>query len=136
VERLALIAPLKPGAETAAVELIAADPPFELELSGFERHTIYLSAGEVVFVFEGHQVEWALDALLDEPFNWTLSDAFERWRPLLDEPPRIAREQFSWSRSRTSEDASARTSEPQQSGGLSDDSRQANDSEEALDEGA
>jgi hypothetical protein len=108
VERLALIAPLKPDAETAAAELIAAEPPFDLERSGFDRHTIYLSADEVVFVFEGHQVEWAVDELLDDPFNWTLADAFERWRPLLDEPPRIARERFSWSRSRTPEGASTK----------------------------
>jgi hypothetical protein len=107
VERLALIAPLKPGAEAAAAELIASEPPFDLERSGFERHTIYLSAGEVVFVFEGHEVEWSVDALFDEPFNWTLSDTYERWRPLLDEPPRIARERFSWSRPPTAKDASA-----------------------------
>ena len=57
MERLVLIASLKPGAEAAADDLIAAGPPFDLEKSGFERHAIYLSSGEAVFVFEGHEVE-------------------------------------------------------------------------------
>jgi hypothetical protein len=103
VERLALIAPLKPGAEIAAAELIASDPPFDLEHSGFERHSIYLSAGEVVFVFEGHEVEWSIDALLDDPFNWMVSAALERWTEVVAEPPRIARERFSWARRPTAE---------------------------------
>ena len=98
MERLALIASVKPGAETTAAELIAEGPPFDLERSGFERHSIYLSAGEVVFVFEAHEVEWLIDALVDAPFEWMLSDALERWSPLVEGPPRIAREHFSWTR--------------------------------------
>lgn len=98
MERLALIAPLKPGTEAAAAELIASAPPFDLEHSGFDRHSVYLSAGEVVFVFEGHEVEWSIDALLDDPFNWMLADALERWNDVVAEPPRIARERFSWAR--------------------------------------
>ena len=98
MERLLLIAPLKPGAEDAAAELIAEGPPFDLEQSGFERHSVYVSAGEVVFVFEGHEVEWALDDVVDAPFNSMLSEAFERWQAVIEEPPRIARERFAWAR--------------------------------------
>jgi hypothetical protein len=106
VERLVLIASLKPGAEAGAAELIAEGPPFDLERSGFERHAIYLSSGEVVFVFEGHEVEWAVDALVDAPFNWMLSDALERWRAVIVDTPRVAREQFSWARTLDGDSAS------------------------------
>jgi hypothetical protein len=104
VERLVLIASLKPGAEAAAAELIAGGPPFDLERTGFERHAIYLSSGEVVFVFEGHEVEWAVDALVDAPFNWMLSDALERWRLVIEDTPRVARQRFSWERFPDGED--------------------------------
>ena len=96
VERLAVIARLKPGAEVAAAELIAAGPPFDPEQSGFQRHTIYLAADNVVFVFEGHKVEALIDKLIDDPFHWMLRQAIEQWTPLLDESPQIAREKFFW----------------------------------------
>jgi hypothetical protein len=99
MERVAIIARLKPGAEPRAAELISAGPPFDPEGSGFERQSVYLSASEVMFVFEAHEVEWLVDALIDEPFHWMLDEAIDKWRPLVDGPPRIAREVFSWERS-------------------------------------
>lgn len=98
MEQLAIVARLKPGSEPRAAELIANGPPFDPTESGFDRHTVYLSADEVVFVFEGHQVEWDVDRLVDEPFHWLLTDALEEWRPLLDGQPRIARPAYSWTR--------------------------------------
>jgi hypothetical protein len=96
VERLAVIVGLRPGAEARAAELIAGGPPFDPEQSGFVRHSIYVGAGNVVFVFEGHEVEWLIDSLVDDPFHWMLREAMEEWAPLLEEPPRIARERFFW----------------------------------------
>jgi hypothetical protein len=78
--------------------LIAKGPPFDPEESGFMRHSVFLSASEVVFVFEAHEVEWLVDALVDNPFQWIVADALDAWRPLVDGSPRIAREQFSWER--------------------------------------
>jgi hypothetical protein len=98
LERLALIARIKPGTEVRAEELIAAGPPFDPEVSGFARHSVYLSASEVVFVFEAHEVEWLVDALIDNPFQWMVEDAFDAWRPLVEGEPRIAREKFFWER--------------------------------------
>ena len=98
MEQLAIVARLKQDAEPRAADLIAKGPPFDPSESGFDRHTVYLSADEVVFVFEGHQVEWSVDSLVDEPFHWLLSDALEEWRPLLDGQPRIARPVYSWTR--------------------------------------
>ncbi len=104
MERLALIARLKPGTQPRAEELIAKGPPFHLQASGFVRHSVFLSATEVICVFEAHQVEWLVSALVDDPFHWMLADALEKWRPLIDGEPRIAREKFSWERDRPAED--------------------------------
>jgi hypothetical protein len=98
LERLALIVRLKPGTEVKAEELIATGPPFDPNESGFARHSVYLSASEVMFVFEAHQVEWLVEALIDNPFQWMVEEAFDAWRPLVEGEPRIAREKFFWER--------------------------------------
>ncbi len=100
MERLALVARLKPGTQVRAEELLAKGPPFDLQESGFVRHSVFLSATEVVFVFEAHEVEWLVGALVDDPFQWMVVDTIDAWRPLIDGQPRIAREQFSWERDR------------------------------------
>ena len=96
MERVALVARLKPGTEAQAEELIAKGPPFDPEQTGFVRHSVFLSATEVVFVFEAHQVEWLVTALVDDPFQWTVAGALQAWQPLVEGQPRIAREKFSW----------------------------------------
>jgi hypothetical protein len=98
MEQLAIVARLKPGAEPDAAELVANGPPFEPGETGLERHTVFLAADEVVFVFEGSEVEWIVDGLVDEPFQWELMAAMEAWRPLLAEHPRIARPGYAWTR--------------------------------------
>jgi hypothetical protein len=96
MERIALVARLKADAEPRAAELIAAGPPFELEESGLASHTVYLSAGEVVFVFEGPEVEWIVDDLVDNPFRWRVAEALKAWSPLIEGEPRIARAAYGW----------------------------------------
>jgi hypothetical protein len=97
MEQIAIVARLKSGAEPRAAELIAHGPPFDPRGTGLVRHAVYLSADEVVFVFEGKEVEWVLDRLIDEPFQWPVVDALDEWRPLLEDNPRIARSVYSWS---------------------------------------
>jgi hypothetical protein len=96
MEQLAIVARPKPGTEPQAAELIARGAPFDPQAIGLRRHTIFLSAGEVVFVFEGAEVEWTVDNLIDEPFHWELLSAFEDWREIVDGQPRIARVVFAW----------------------------------------
>lgn len=98
MKRLAIVARLKKGSESRARELIAAGPPFDLEHTGLARHSIYLSATEVIFVFEGHEVEWMVDDLLDEPFRLEMVRALDQWRAIVDGLPRIARQTFEWER--------------------------------------
>lgn len=96
MERVAIIARLKEGSEPRAAELIAAGPPFDLAETGIVHHSVYLSAGEAVFVFEGHEVEWMVDDLIDDPFQHKLQSAFDGWRSIVAGTPRIARERFGW----------------------------------------
>jgi hypothetical protein len=98
MERLAIVAHLKEGSHCRAAELLAEGPPFDLAETGIVRHSVYLSASEVVFVFEGHQVEWMVDALIDDPFHYEIKRALEQWRAIVDGQPRIARERFRWQR--------------------------------------
>jgi hypothetical protein len=96
MERVAIIARLKEGSEQRAAELVRAGPPFDLSKTGIVRHSIYISASEAVFVFEGHEVEWIVDQLIDEPFHYELHRALEQWREIVDGQPRVARERFGW----------------------------------------
>lgn len=96
MERVAIVVRLKEGSGPRAAQLIEAGPPFDLAETGMVHHSVYLSAGEVVFVFEGPQVEWIVDDLVDNPFRPKVRAAFERWRSIVDGAPRIAREQFGW----------------------------------------
>jgi hypothetical protein len=96
MERVAIIARLKEGTEQRAAELVGAGPPLDFTNTGIVRHSIYLSASEAVFVFEGHEVEWIVDQLIDEPFHYELHRALEQWREIVDGQPRVARERFGW----------------------------------------
>jgi len=94
MERVAIVARLKEGSEQRAAELVEAGPPFEH--TGIVRHSIYISPSEAVFVFEGHEVEWIVDQLVDEPFHLELHGALDQWREIVDGQPRVARERFGW----------------------------------------
>jgi hypothetical protein len=96
MEGVAIVARLKPGAAEQARKLVADGPPFDLRGIEIDRHSVFVSAGEVVFVFEGHQIEWVVDELIDGPFHYALQRALDSWREIVDGAPRIARQQFSW----------------------------------------
>jgi hypothetical protein len=98
MERIAIVAQLKEGSDRRAGELIARGAPFDLADTGIVRHCVYVSSREVVFVFEGHEVEWLIDDLIDEPFHYELQRAFNEWRPIIQGTPRIAPERFAWER--------------------------------------
>ena len=42
-------------------------------------------------MFEGHEVEWIVDQLIDEPSHYELHRALERWREIVDGRPESAR---------------------------------------------
>jgi hypothetical protein len=52
VGRAAVIVPIEPGTHERARELLAGGPPFDPEAVGLERHQVFLTTDEVVFLFE------------------------------------------------------------------------------------
>jgi hypothetical protein len=98
MQRFGIVVPLKEGSEQQAAELLSRGPPLDLEAEGFERHAVYLTSREVVFVFEGREPEWRIDALVDDPLHPLLQDALDDWRELVDGCPRPAWPVFFWER--------------------------------------
>ncbi len=94
--RIAIIATLKPDGYERAQELLKEGPPFDVGSAIFERHAAYLSRHEVVFVFEGPEVEWKLDDLVSDFLQPKLRETVTEWRSVIDAAPRIAREAFYW----------------------------------------
>jgi hypothetical protein len=92
MSRLVVVAPLKPGAEARARELLDEGPPFDLEGSAFNAHEIFVTPQEVVFVFEGNET---LSLVVGDP---AIMRAAKAWADCLDGRPRIARSAFSWKR--------------------------------------
>ena len=69
-------------------------PPFDPATLGLNRHAAYLTAGEVVFIFEAPEVEWVVNDLIDDP---AVSAYFDPWQKLIDGTPRLAHERYYWS---------------------------------------
>jgi hypothetical protein len=97
MDRLAIVARLKDGKHTEVEAILAEGPPFEPEALGFHRHGVYLTATEIVFLFEAPEVEWIVNDVIDDP---VLSTALDPWRNVIDGPPRLAHERYFWSRER------------------------------------
>jgi hypothetical protein len=95
MKRLMIVARLRDDAHDEAEVLLAEGPPFDSEQLGLERHSAYLTAGEVVFLFEGPEVEWVVNDLVDDP---RIASFFAPWQKLIDGAPRLAHERFHWSR--------------------------------------
>jgi hypothetical protein len=95
MNRLMIVARLRSDAHDEAEVLLHEGPPFDPAALGIERHAAYLTAGEVVFVFEGTEVEWVVNELIDDP---AISSYFEPWQKLVEGTPRLAHERYYWSR--------------------------------------
>jgi hypothetical protein len=94
-ERIAVVVPLKQDALEHARALVASGPPFDPAEKGLERHEVFFTETEAVFLFEGPEVGDAVQRLARDPGAWR--SAFE-WRRLLAGAPRLARSAYSWKR--------------------------------------
>jgi hypothetical protein len=92
---VAVIVPIKRGTAAAARQLVEEGPPFDLKRLGLERHHVFVSEREVVFFFEGDSASAAVDALSR---SRRVLSAAVRWRGILAGRPRLAEEQFGWTR--------------------------------------
>lgn len=94
MDRVIMVVGLKSDARERARELAEQKSPLEDEV-GFDRAAIYLSESEVVFVFEGPDVDKSLMATLNDPVS---STTLSPWLPLFDGPLHRASEVYVWER--------------------------------------
>ena len=85
-EQVAVVVPLKPGCVERAKELVAQGPPFDPAALGLQRHQIFVSGREAVFVFTGPSVREKLERATRNPTLWRAGLA---WRACLAGPPRL-----------------------------------------------
>jgi hypothetical protein len=93
MQRIVVTAKLKSGSHEAAVELLRSGPPYDPAEIGLVRHGVYLGSSEVVFLFEGPDVENRLRDLFNDQ---AASASFGAWGPLLEGTPSAAHELFYW----------------------------------------
>jgi hypothetical protein len=93
--RTAVVIPLLEGSHEAVRSLLEAGPPFDPERIGLDRHDVFLTPTEAIFVFESRLGERALEPLLEQPELWQSAAA---WHEHVAGPPMIAEEVYSWTR--------------------------------------
>jgi hypothetical protein len=101
MQRIAVIVRLKPGAAERAEHLIAEGPPFDPTQLGVQRHTVFLTDEEAVFVFEGGDIRPALS----KASRLLSPGVLAAWEPVIEGLPRVAREAFFWKRREQTWDA-------------------------------
>jgi hypothetical protein len=93
VAQIALVLPLKPGALQTARALVAEGPPFDPSDKSLDRHEVFLTEEEAIFVFTGQDACESVRAIAQESSVWRVA---ERWSACLDGPPRLAEAAFNW----------------------------------------
>jgi hypothetical protein len=97
MDRFVLTARLKPGGHQRAQTLLAEHSALstgELE-KAFDRHAIFLSETEVIFLFEGEGTDESVRALFNDPVR---SAVIGHWLPLFDGPLHRTAEAYVWER--------------------------------------
>jgi hypothetical protein len=93
LEQVAVVLPLQPGALETARELIAAGPPFDPTDMSLSQHVVFLTEGEVVFVFSGTDACASIRAIMRDTSVWPTA---ARWSGLLSGRPRLAEAGYAW----------------------------------------
>lgn len=94
--RTTVVLPIKPESHASVHALLESGPPFDPDqMEGLDRHEVYLTPQEVIFLFDS---KFGLDAfakLIADPGLWQSAAA---WREHIAGPPRIAEDVYSWAR--------------------------------------
>ena len=93
MQRLAVIAKLKPDSEERAAKLIEEGPPFDPSEIGFQKHFVFLASDQVVFVFEGGNLNELVAKARKDPSS---TGALRSWEQIIEGMPHVAREMYSW----------------------------------------
>jgi hypothetical protein len=102
MSRAVVVLPLREGASEQAATLLRGGPPFDPQEVGLERHHVFLTESEVVFVFEADSRD-AAEKLIGEGRFWSAASA---WKDLVAGPPQVAEEAYSWVRLHVPDDVS------------------------------
>ena len=102
MSRAVVVLPLRQGASKEAAKLLHGGPPFDPEEVGLNRHHVFLTDQEAVFVFEADARD-AAEKLIGEGGFWSAASA---WKELVAGPPRLAEDAYSWVRSQVPDDVS------------------------------
>ncbi len=94
MDRIVLVAHLKPGSSERAHELFAQHSAREDLKEAFDRHAIFLSESEAVFLFEGPDADASVRAIFNDPS----ASEIGHWIPLFDGPLHLAPEAYFWER--------------------------------------
>ena len=97
MNRFVLVARLTPDGRRQAQALLAEHSALGMEEleTYLDRHTIFLTETEVIFLFEGKGAPEAVRALFNDPVR---STPISRWLPLFDGPLHQALEAYFWER--------------------------------------
>jgi hypothetical protein len=102
MSRAVVVLPLREGASEQAAELLRGGPPFDPNEVGLERHHAFLTDREAVFLFEADSLD-AAEKLIGAGRVWSAASA---WEDLVDGPPRLAEDAYSWIRPHVPDDLS------------------------------
>jgi hypothetical protein len=102
MSRAVVVLPLREGTREQAAELLHGGPPFDPEEIGLDRHHVFLTESEAVFLFEADSRD-AAEKLIGEGRFWSAASA---WKDLVDGPPRLAEDAYSWARPHVPDDLS------------------------------
>jgi hypothetical protein len=92
--RVVIVVPIKPEHTAAVQELVQEGPPFDPELMALDRHEVYVTEGEAVFVFEGADSGHVVERIVAQPGLWRGALA---WQSYIAGPPRVAQPAYTWS---------------------------------------
>lgn len=95
MSHLVVVVPLREGAHERARELLRQGPPFDLEKTQVERHHVFLTEHEAVFVFETSGGAATLELSAEHP---AMLQATAAWRECIAAGPRKAQVAYSWER--------------------------------------
>jgi hypothetical protein len=95
MHRFVLTAELRRGSAPEVARILREGPPFDISKTSLERHEVFLSDEEIVFLFEGPHADREASRLLSS--RRVLSRGGRIGAHLLA-PPRTPAERFSWER--------------------------------------
>jgi hypothetical protein len=86
--------PIRPERIEAVRELIRRGPPFRpADIPRLDRHEVFLSEADVVFLFQGRDVRGAVERMARSPGVWR---AAVDWRGCLAGRPRVVEASYAW----------------------------------------